>query len=263
MGKTNKTTCLVTIIGLLITAALLGSCGSSRKINNDYLYFRNGGDTVNSPQKDILLQPDDLLNIRVSSKTLNQEQAAIFNLPNTANGIAPGYQINSAGNIEMPMLGSVKAAGLTINQLQAQLTQKLAEYVKNPSVVVHFLNFNVNVLGEVRQPGVKNFSADKVTLIDALSMAGDLTDNGKREDVTVVREANGKKIYHTIDLRNRSLFESPVYLLEPNDIVYVGPNKNKLKSLSVDPEAQRRTGMFFSVLSIVVSIASIVIFSLK
>lgn len=245
-----------------IALASLTSCGSSKNVSKEHIYFQNGNDTVVSQSKETLIQSNDLLGIQVFSKTLNQEQAAIFNIPSTA-GTSQGYQVNLAGNIELPVIGSVKAAGLTKDQLQVEITQKITSYVKNPSVLVKFLLFNVNVLGEVRSPGVQKFTVDRVTIIDALSAAGDLTDYGKRDNIIVIREEAGKKIYHTVDLRNRELFDSPVYVLQPNDIVYVSPTTGKLKSLSADPEAQRRTGLFFTVSSFIISFAAVIITVLR
>jgi len=116
----------------------------------------------------------------------------------------------------------------------------------------------VNVLGEVRSPGTQRFLQDRVSIIDAISSAGDLTDEGRREDVTVIREENGKKIYHKIDLRRKDLFQSPVYLLQPNDIVYVQASKNKLKVLNVDPEVQRKTGLLIGILSIATTLTTLI-----
>jgi len=255
--------CRSTVVCLMICTILFTACSSSKKINKDYIYFKNGTDTVAIPQKEPVIQPGDQLSIRVYSQTINQEQAAIFNMPASADSQLIGYQVSPEGNIEIPVIGSIKAAGLTKNQLQAVLMQKLTNYVKNPTVLIRFLQFNINVLGEVRSPGTRQFRVDRVTIIDAISAAGDLTDYGKREDVTVIREENGKRIYHTVDLRNKNLFESPVYVLQPNDIVYVGPNKTKLKNLSVDPEAQRRTGLFFTITSVIVSVGTLIITALR
>lgn len=197
------------------------------------------------------------------SKTVNQDQAAVFNIPATVPGPSQGYQVSESGNIDMPVIGSVKAAGLTKEQLQVLLMQKLTNYVKNPAVVVRFLQFNINVLGEVKSPGTKKFETDNVTILDAISSAGDLTDAGKREDVTVIREEGGKKIYHYVDLRSKTVFQSPVYNLQPNDIVYVKANKNKLKELSIDPEIQRKTGLFVTFFGIIVSIATLIVTVLR
>jgi polysaccharide export outer membrane protein len=147
--------------------------------------------------------------------------------------------------------------------LQTALEKRLTDNVRNPSVLVRLLQFNVNVLGEVRTPGTQKFLVDRVTIIDALSSAGDLTDFGKREDVMVIREEEGKKIYHSVDLRSKTLFQSPAYFLQPNDIVYVAPNKNKLKTIDMDTDAQRKTGLVLSVISLVVGIGSIIVFSFR
>ncbi len=247
----------------LFFSALLTSCGSSRRINTDYLYFRDGAKKVSVQLKKTIIQPNDLLSIQVYSRTLNQEQAAIFNIPTTGNSPLQGYQVDSTGNIEMPIIGIIKVAGLSKEQLQTELVKRLAENVKNPSVLIRFLQYNINVLGEVRSPGTKNFYTDKVTIIDALSAAGDLTDYGKRENIMVIREEDGQKNVHTVDLRNREIFQSPVYILQPNDIVYVSPNRNKLKNLNVDPDVQRKTGIFLTIFSVALSVISLVVFSFR
>ena len=251
------------IICLLFIAYMLASCGSSKKGYSDFTYFQNGSDTVQSQQKETIIQPGDFLNIQVYSQTLSQEQAAIFNIPFSANLQTQGYQVSRNGNIEMPVIGSISTVGLTRTQLQTSLVQKLSPYVKNPTVLVRFMQFNINVLGEVRIPGTQKFQVERVTIIDAISAAGDLTDYGKREDITVIREEKDKKIYYSIDLRSKNLFESPVYLLQPNDIVYVSPNNNKLKNLSVNPDAQRKTGLFFGVISATVSVATLILLAVK
>ena len=248
---------------VIFFAFLCLACGSSKKAINDYIYFSEGWDTINAAEKETVIQSGDLITVQVYSKTLNQEQAAIFNQPVTSNGVPQGYQITTAGNIDMPVIGSIKAAGLTKYQLQNVLAQRLTDNVRNPSVLVRFLQFNVNVLGEVRSPGIQKFTVDRVTVIDALSAAGDLTDYGKRQDVTVIREENGRKIYYKIDLRNKNIFQSPVYILQPNDIVYVGPTKNKLKTLNADPDLQRKTGLILTVVSLVLTISNILVYILR
>ena len=247
------------VVFFIFISGVLISCGSSKNVAKEHLYFQQGMDTVLTQQKETIIQPNDLLSIQVFSKTVNQEQAAVFNVANTSATNSPGYQVNSAGNVELPVIGSVKAVGYTKDELQLSLMQKLTPYVKDPSVVVRFLQFHVNVLGEVRSPGTQKFLVDRVTLIDALSAAGDLTDYGKRDDVMVIREEKGKKIYHKVDLRSRTLFESPAYILQPNDIVYVGTNATKLKNLSADPEAQRKTGVFLAITSVLISLATLII----
>ncbi len=257
---------------------LFSSCSSSKKLNTDPIYFRDGPDSVTISQGEKLIHPFDMLSIQVYSKTPNQEQAAIFNIFSQQNAItrdptsasfgtssisgAPsptmqGYRVNESGNIDMPVIGTVNTTGLTIYQLQDYLSKKVSDYVKSPAVIVHYLQFDVNVLGEVKNPGIKKFSTDKVTVIDAIGASGDLTDFGKRNDITVVRREGAKEVFYRVDLRDRKIFKSPVYYLQPNDIVYVDPNKYKLAAMTIDPKAQAKTAIIFSVLGLALSIANI------
>ena len=248
---------------LIFSTVIITSCSSSKNINKDYYYFRDSKEIVVDQPKEILIQPVDVLNIAVYSRSLNQDQVTIFNLPASANTLMQGYQVSRSGNIDIPVIGSIKAIGLSKKELQDTLIRKLIEYVKNPSVIVKFLQFNVNVLGEVRIPGTHKFNVDKVTIIDAISAAGDLTDYAKRDSIIVLREEQGKKITYSIDLRNKSIFNSPVYNLQPNDIVYVSPNKNKLKCLSIDPDVQRRTSLIVTAVSVAASLTTLIITVLR
>ena len=242
----------------ILGICLLLSCTSSKKLNTDYYYFRDGNNIIEEQQKPILIQPNDLLSIVVYSRSSNQEQAAIFNIPASANNLLQGYQVSTIGSIDIPIIGALKVVGLSKKQLQDTMIEKLTNYVKNPSVIVKFLQFSVNVLGEVHAPGTHKFLVDKVTIIDALSAAGDLTDYGRRDSILVIREEDGKKNTYSIDLRNKSLFNSAVYNLQPNDIVYVSPNKFKIKNLNIDPDVQRRTGLLVTSLSVAVSLTTLI-----
>ena len=163
----------------------------------------------------------------------------------------------------MPVIGAVKAAGLTLNELNASLTLKLTDYVKNPKLLIRYLQFNVNVLGEVKTPGIERFQTDRVTIIDAISAAGDLTDYGRRDNIKVIREESNRKVYYNIDLRSKNVFKSPVYTLHPGDIVYVSPDNVKVKTLNVDPEAERRVTTIVTLLSIVISLGTLIVIAKK
>jgi polysaccharide export outer membrane protein len=260
----------VVCLGLMVV--LLSACFSNRVAKENYLYFKKGNNELTT-QKETTIKKNDLLSIQVFSNTLNQEQAAVFNMavvkesasagdgdsqPQGASA-GQGYEVGSDGNIEMPVIGSIKAEGLTKQQLKESLIKKLSNYIKLPNVNIRFLRFNVNVIGEVRAPGTKVFQGDKVTIIDAISAAGDLTDFGKRENITVIREQNNSKIYFTVDLRNKNLFSSPAYILQQNDIIYVEPNANKLATMNVNPESQRRLSTILSVTGLIFSVGTIVI----
>lgn len=258
-----KKDCSVTLllIGVFALSMLLSSCRSSRNLQQ-FLYFQNGVDTTLRSYIEPQIQPNDLLSIQVLSKSLNQEQASLFNLFNTGvdKSSLQGYQVNARGLLSIPFVGDVPVAGLTRTQLEVLLAQRIAPYVKDPSVLVRLLQFNVNVLGEVKVPGKRTFLTDKVTIIDAISAAGDITDLGRRDNVIVIREIEGKRQTYTIDLSNgQSLFQSPAYQLLPNDVVYVSPATNKLKTLAVNPEIQRRTALIFSLVGIATTIATLIV----
>ncbi|RYZ30565.1 MAG: polysaccharide export protein [Chitinophagaceae bacterium] len=214
---------------LLLSACVvfLFACNPSNKINKDYLYFqKDRDDLVRSQLKELTIKPNDLLSIQIYSNTGFQEQAAIFNITGST------YLVDVNGKIQVPMIGEVGASGLTRAQLQETLKSKLNTYVKEPAVLVRFQQFTITVLGDVGSPGTKPFGTDKVTILDAISAAGDLLPTGVRENVTVSREdKNGVRHWYEIDLRSAALFNSEVYQLQQNDIVYVNANKAKLKSL--------------------------------
>ncbi|MEI6946659.1 polysaccharide biosynthesis/export family protein [Paraflavisolibacter sp. H34] len=217
------------VFSLAVVALLCLACNPSKRLNKEFLYFQNGRDSLGAVQlNDRVIQPNDLLSILFFSKTLNQEQAAVFNIP-----AQQGYQVGSDGYIEIPIVGEVKVTGCTRNELQHLLCEKLSPYIKNPSALVRFRQFRVNVLGEVHGPGVKSFETDRVTLLDALGAAGDLTEQGSRKNVVVIREeAGGHRHMYQVDLKSVDLFQSSAYQLRANDIVYVCANDQKLKALN-------------------------------
>jgi len=248
-------------IRYLLWLPLLAGCGSSKKINTDFLYFQKSMDSLATIQRTpIIIKANDLLTIEIASRSMNQDQVAIFNPPaNATNGVSRGFPVSSEGTINLPLLGDVKAAGLSREQFQASLKEKLSSYVKDPAITVRFSDFRVNVLGEVKVPGSHSFDKDKVTIIDAISAAGDLTDFGKRSNIIVIREEPLARKYYNIDLRSGALFQSPVYLLEPNDIVYVNATDRKLKMVNSNPDGQKGWQLFFGITSVATTIATLLI----
>lgn len=239
------------------------SCRSSKINTTDQIYFKDGPQSTVLPRNGAAIKMNDLLDIHVSSSTSNQEQTDIFNMRVTPDNFRNGYKVDSTGNIVMPVIGKIKAEDLTIDELQSVIDRKLSPFVKNPLVRVRFLAFNVNVLGEVRNPGIQKFYTDRVTIIDALATAGDLTDFGRRDNIILLRTESGKIVEYKIDLRTKTVFQSPMYMLQPNDIVYVQPNKFKLINLGMDPEKQRKTNLLFSITSIVLAVIGLVVFSVR
>lgn len=236
---------------ILFLIFCVAACNPNKNISADYTYFQRGLDSLgNVSFKEVVIQPNDMISIHVYSKTISQDQAVLFNIPNEGAGSASGYLVNTDGTIEMPMIGNVKAAGLTRNQLATTLVSKLSPFIKEPSVLIRFLQFRVNVLGQVKSPGTYNFPTERTTILDAISAAGDLTDEAQRSNVMVIREENGKRNYYPVDLRSGALFQSPVFQLQQNDLVYVGANTAKLKTLKNNPNAQRNIGLGISLISL-------------
>lgn len=244
---------------------LLTACTSSKKI----LYLQDvqplkQQDIEN--QYEVKIHNDDLLAILVNSK--NPELALPFNMPlisyqlgyqNNYSQRILGYLVDSDGNIDFPILGKIHVAGMTRKELTAYLKQRLIDedYIKDPIVTIQFLNFKISVMGEVNRPGSFDINSDRITLLEALSKAGDLTIYGRRDRVAVIREVDGVRtiLYH--DLRSSDIFQSPCYYLQQNDIVYVEPNKAKTGQSRINQN--NSVSVWTSVISVLTSIATLIL----
>jgi polysaccharide export outer membrane protein len=189
----------------------------------------------------LVIANNDLLSISVSS--LNPEASAVFNQPNnppTGNNntstttAATGYLVDGEGNIQFPFLGAVKASGLSKDELKDKLTKSLVDkkLLVDPIITIRFLNFKVTVLGEVAHPTVVTVPSERISLLEAIGLAGDLTIYAQRDNVLVIRDEDGKKVTHRLNLNSTELFTSPYYYLKTNDVVYVEPNKSKVATTS-------------------------------
>ena len=249
---------------------MLASCGTAK----DIAYFQNK--MVNEPEAidkhaGIVIQPKDMLSIVVSSR--NPELVAMFNLPvvsyqagsEIVSGAGQqrlmGYVVDNNGQIDFPILGVLDVAGLTRWELSELIKNKLLNegLLTDAVVTVEFMNFKVSVIGEVNNPGTFSIESDKVTVLQAISLARDLTIFGERENVTVIRERNGERTMYEINLCDVSMFNSPAYYLQQNDVVYVQPSKVKARQSTTDDKALRMTSIFVSGGSLVVSLASLII----
>lgn len=232
---------------LLITILALVACSSCTSTRN-IIYFNNIGDSTFKSGKiegQNPIQPNDILGITISS--LNPEASAIFNPMNNNNARsttvtgasteAGGYLVGPDGTIQLPVLGVIKAGGLTKDQLKANITNMILDkkLLVDPLVEIRFLNFEVTVLGEVARPTVITVPNEKISLLKAIGLAGDLTIFGKRDNVLLIREENGQKETRHIDLNSPDFFNSPYYYLQPNDVVYVEPNKRRRKQAVSNP----------------------------
>ena len=239
MKTTNPVLKLYKTISVFALWIFVSSCVTSKEI----IYFQdepvsksNQMDVVNSA---IVYKPNDLLFISVGG---DKDAVAPFNLPAIsystteidANGQLkmPTYLVDTDGNIEYPVLGTIKLADLTRMQATALLKNKLAEYVKDPIVNIRLINFTVTVLGEVNAPGTFTIEDERISLTEALGLAGDMTIHGKRENVLLIRENDGKKQFTQFDLTSINVVNSPNYYLQQNDVLYVQQNKAKVRSAS-------------------------------
>jgi polysaccharide export outer membrane protein len=229
----------------IMGASSISSCTSSKKV----VYLNDLKDTLGASIKAQIafenpIQKNDQLAITMGGSNI----ADLLTL-NSANGVsagaaassaaassATGYLVEANGTIKIPYIGKVQAEGLTRIQLEDTLTQLLKDYTKNPVVNVRFLNYSFSVMGEVAIRGRFNMANERTTLLEALSIAGDITEFGKRENVLVLREVNGKRSFARVSLLTKNLFNSPYFYLKTNDVVYVEPVKSKFISRNGVPQ---------------------------
>lgn len=227
-----KTKFTITSIIILL---FLSSCVSKKEV----VYFQNAKDFETMVDTDTFtpkFKVNDIISVYVS--TFDMDASRPFNLSkdggNNNNTEFLDYLIDNEGNIDYPVLGKIKLLGLSVQEAQELFKDKLALYLKNPIVNIRILNFRISVLGEVGSPGMYEVSGERITILEALALAGDLTIKGQRENILVVRDFNGTKTYTRVDLTNKELFNSPVYYLTQNDTIYVEPNNSAVSGASGD-----------------------------
>jgi len=231
---------------------LLSSCASKKEV----VYFQNTGDFETLVDKNSFtpkFKVDDLLSIYVS--TLNPETSAPFNLFRGASegGIRAeqvDYLIDKDGEIDFPVIGKIKIAGLSTEEVRGLLRDRLSEYLKEPIINIRLRNFSVTVLGQVNRPGTYPVNGERITIMEAIGLAGDLTIKGIRDNVMVIRDFDGTKVYTRVDLTKKEAMSSPVYYLTQNDVVYIEPNQSAITASALDNRA-----------TIAISIASLLITS--
>jgi polysaccharide export outer membrane protein len=210
---------------------------------------------MRKPESVIL--PDDMLEIRIAGA--NEQTSALFNNYGSSSVPAgtnfPTYLVDMNGEIEFPIVGKVKAAGLTRDDFKTNIKQAVGKYLKDPIVTVRFTNFRFTVLGEVRLPGTFNVQNEKVTILEALGQAGDMTQFAKRNTVRVIRDSSGKREIGMINFNQKTVFTSPYYYLKRNDVVYVEPQQSKTNYESVS----RISSILATSLGIVAVIFSLIV----
>ena len=260
---------ITNILRVSVAAALLSSCATPK-----IAYFQDiqpGTAEEVSNATEIRVRPEDKISILVNSK--DPLLTDLFNLPiisrqigtttgtSNSQGIS-GYTVNKEGDIDFPVLGHIHVSGMTREEIAAHIKHELIsqDLVKDPVVTVEFMNLTVSVLGEVVHPGRFSIDKDRLTLLDAISMAGDLTVYGKRDNVLVQRDENGKKVLYKVNLNSgHDLYASPVYYLQQNDIVYVEPNSVRARQATVNGNNVRSASFWMSLASLLTTITVLIV----
>jgi polysaccharide biosynthesis/export protein len=245
-------------LGILTFFVLtMASCGSTKPLQ----YLQGSFDTARLSAYTIpqpVIQQGDLLSIVVYSD--NATATAIYNQSvtgagNNTAGATPGYLVNEQGNINFQGIGSLHIEGLTKTALTELLTEKLKIFLTNPYFNIRFLNYKVTIIGDVARPAVYNIPAEKVNILEALGLAGDLNITARRDNVLIIREQNGKRSLGRINLLKPDIFNNPFYQLQQNDVVYV--DLTKAKAIANDQAALRNISIATSIVSTIAIIISV------
>ena len=257
--------CMCRLCLALLVLAVLPACSSHKDIA--YLQEQEGAlHAAADSLYDARIKPKDLLTITVN--TFDREASLPFNLmypSNSPNGfsnnvgenIMQKYLVDNDGEIDFPVLGSIKVAGLTKKELEAYLRGRLSVYLKEePLVNVRMVNYKISVIGEVAHPNTYTITNEKVNVLEALALAGDMTIYGKRKNVKLMREGeNGERNVYTIDLTDKNLIHSPYFYLQQNDVLYVEPNRTKMRT----SRYSAMTGQVLTGTSVLVSVAGLIV----
>ncbi|KAA8482021.1 polysaccharide export outer membrane protein [Arcticibacter tournemirensis] len=254
------------LILALLAILILPSCVVTKKS----VYFTDLPDTaklrevVPAEFKDPIIQPDDILSITVqtidptTTAALNQVSSmpviGSSSASQTGSQMITGFLVDKNGNVTIPMLGSMKLSGLTTFQARDLIQQRASQYFKEPTVQVRFANYKITIIGEVARPAAYTLPNEKVTILDAIGLAGDLTIYGKRENVLLIRDNGDKKEFVRFNLNSTDIFKSPYYYLKQNDVIYVEPGKGKV---AANNAARTQT------LAIITSVLSVLIIAIS
>lgn len=260
MNMSSKKVMWSGVLGIALL--MVSSCKTPSNISYFQDFYNNPDTVVNLQNKVITIKPTDKLYIGVKSK--DPQISQLFNLTggnsSSSSNVSKDayyYTVDGKGNIDFPVLGTVHVANLSREQVAEKIKKALIEasLVKDPVVTVGLSNLHYSVMGEVNHPGQFAIEDEKVTILDAISNAGDLTITGVRDDVMVLRQENGhQKIYKINLCSGKDVFSSPVYYLQQNDVVYVSPNDTKKRTSTVNGNTIQSTGFWLSVSSLAVTI---------
>ena len=258
----------INVLRAIVLLLVVSSCSTSKTAYFENLDIEEMSGKMEVGNYELRIAPDDMLSITVSSVV--PDAAAPYNLPAVSYSepgkqeltIVPNlqvYTVDKNGYIYFPIVGRIRVEGMTRNELSKFIEDKIRPEVKDPFVLVQFMNFKVVVLGEVKNPGQISVQTERMSILDAIGAAGDLTIYGERKNVLLMREENGKRIFHRFDLTDQSLFGSPYFYLRQNDVVYVMPNKAQRNNSNYNQLAQYRISVVGTVVSAISVLASLAI----
>lgn len=248
------------ILGTLIVLMMLNSCGSRKEM----VYLQPDSSNVNTIYEQYVpkIQPNDILTIVVSApdpKVVAPFTSMSVNSSGTPGqnvdlALRPTYTVDSEGYVILPMLGKIKLSGMTRIEAIAYIRKELEAYINNPTVNINFNNFRISVLGEVAKPGSFIIPTERLSILEALGMAGDMTIRGVRSNVLLIREVNGQKTMHRLDLTKQETLNSPYYYMAQNDVLYVEPNKTQINNSKLGSNAS----IAISIAGLLITIISLV-----
>lgn len=261
------------LLAIMAIVAVAAGCSPTTYQQIDYLQDISEDASLNMKENmGILIQPQDQLSIVVSSR--NPELSAALNKPTATYAAGSeitstnyggyrilGYVVDNNGDLDFPMLGIIHVAGLTRWELQDMIKERIISegILLDPIVTVEFMNFRISVMGEVTSPGTYGVTGDKITLLGALALAKDLTIFGRRDNVTVIREQNGKREVYKVDLRSSTLFDSPAYYLQQNDVVYVYPNSVRAGQSTINENYFKSGSFWISLSSVAITVTNLIL----
>lgn len=242
---------------IILLCLFLFSCKTQKKT----IYFQDSSQLkgTNNINFDPKIKISDLLSITILG--IEPDAVKPFNIPNIGTAAiggytqgapsAPGFLVDLEGNIDFPVIGKIKVADLTRTEIISLLKSKLDLYIPNPTVLLKIVNFKITVIGDVKNPGTFTIPNERVTIFEAIGIAGDLLITGKRNNVKVIREIEGVKKEFIVDLTSAKVFDSPVYYLQQNDLLYIEPNRSKVNSSLINSS---NVGLLLSGISILLTI---------
>ena len=251
-------------MAVLLLALALGACSTPKNVT--YFQDLKPGETALSVTASEVLKVRPFDKIYIMVNTRDSELQELFNVAMRSgttglSGVSLGYTVDAEGYIDFPILGKVLVAGLSRQEIAAHIKSELIakELVKDPVVLVEYMNLNISVLGDVSSPGRYSIDRDKLTILDAISMAGDLSITAKRDRILVLREVDGQqRVYNVNMLSAEELYASPVYYLQQNDVVYVEPNNKKVRESTPVGNMFNTPAFWMSLVSFMISICSVI-----